>query len=101
MNKRQTKKVTFSDALVTVFTLHTWLFAYKQARKGEYKELVSDRMRFNRRIHQANVIIGPVLKNKLNLFTYKKMHTSQSSVIQNSDVKQTTCMLSTKSFING
>ena len=62
---KPTKKVGFSETLETVHVLHAWSFAYRQARIGIYKQQLSDRMRFNRRIRELDVKLGPVLNYRL------------------------------------
>lgn len=41
--------------------MHTWDFAYRAARKGEWQEIARDRDRFQQRIRR----VAPILNNVL------------------------------------
>lgn len=45
-------RVGFDESKNVVHTMHVWLYAYKQARKGEWGQVARDRHRFKRRIQK-------------------------------------------------
>lgn len=57
------KLVTINDS-PKVYYLVKWSFAYRQARISEYQKHYSDRMRFERRIIQTEIILYPILKSE-------------------------------------
>ena len=65
--KKKKKKVCFKpdDELVTVHPMVVWSFAYKQARKGTWQVEALDRIRFQKRIKELDVILTPVLLAKM------------------------------------
>lgn len=53
-------KVTFNPD-IKISTMDLWAFAYYEARKSNWQQIVADRNRFQRRINQTGKIISPVL----------------------------------------
>lgn len=41
--------------------MHTWKFAYSQARKSEVFQYKADKERFEKRINETNGILAPIL----------------------------------------
>ena len=56
-------KVDFKSP--TVYTMYTWDIAYKNARRGHWKQIARDREQFQRRIVAVATIIEPVLKKHI------------------------------------
>lgn len=61
-----TKSVSFHTIHEIKF-LYTWKYAHQQARKGTWHIDAVDRIRFQRRITQTEIIIDPVLHNHIRL----------------------------------
>ena len=59
------KKVTF-DGCVQIKYMFAWSVAYKFARLSPWMTVAIDRFRFEQRIKEIDVILAPVLKNKIN-----------------------------------
>ena len=59
------KKVHFQTDKTEVHKIIAWDFAYRQARIGHWKNYVTDRLQFQRRIDQAAKIIEPILEKKI------------------------------------
>lgn len=59
-NSERTKKVKFFLPPL-VHEMHTWLFAYKNARRGKWEQIARDRSRFEYRIKRMEKIISPIL----------------------------------------
>lgn len=64
---KKNKCVTFNDK-VKIRTMYVWPYAHKEARKSNFKHIVADRHRFQRRIEKMEQLLSPILFN-----TYKKM----------------------------
>lgn len=59
------KKVVRVDETKNVrHNLHTWTYAYREARKGVWQREVMDRMRFERRIVKAEAELYKVLSSE-------------------------------------
>jgi hypothetical protein len=58
------KKVKF-QVNPEIHEIIAWDFAYRQARKGHWKNYATDRLQFRRRLDQTAKIIEPVLQKKL------------------------------------
>jgi hypothetical protein len=62
---QRNKSVRFNDT-VQVRYMWSWMFAYRNARKGGcWEQCARDRDRFKRRIIDLALIIEPVLLNKI------------------------------------
>ena len=46
--------------------MYAWDFAYRNARRGHWKQIARDRERFQRKIVQIAAIIEPVCKKHIN-----------------------------------
>lgn len=57
------KKVRFDETQNKTLNMIVWSYAYKEARRGMWRQEVADRMRFKRRIES----VGLVLKDVLNM----------------------------------
>lgn len=57
------KKVCFND-VPTYHYMHAWQFAFKEARKSNWKIYLMDQCRFQRRISNVENILAPVLDTK-------------------------------------
>lgn len=44
-----------------VHEIRAWKFAYSQARKGPWEQMVRDRGRFEKRINEVSRILSPIL----------------------------------------
>jgi hypothetical protein len=62
------KKVSFDEKL-QINILRTWDYAYRDARKSNWMQLGRDRARFQRRIHQCEEILSPILEKKIAIIT--------------------------------
>lgn len=64
---KRKKRVCFKPdhELVVVHPMIVWSFAYRQARKGTWEVDALDRLRFQRRIEEADKILTPVLLAKI------------------------------------
>lgn len=58
MNK---KKVTFNEDKNEVYNMVVWNFAYRKAREDIYKFFRLDRLRFQRRIQHAEILLSDIL----------------------------------------
>jgi Phosphatase-1 catalytic subunit binding region len=66
------KSVRFNDAIQLRY-MWSWMFAYRQARKGWYwEQCARDRARFQRRIENFASIIEPVLLSKIQMYNFNK-----------------------------
>lgn len=61
---RQKKRVTF-DPHPVVHKMHTWCFAYNNARKSDYEQFARDGYPFQNRIRQLDEIISPIWRKNL------------------------------------
>ena len=61
---QNSKKVRFNEN-VTVHYMIYWDFAYREARKGTWKQEIADRCRFTRRVQELDLMLGPYLKKKI------------------------------------
>lgn len=68
MNK---KTVQFDDSKTKVHNLITWSYAYRQARKGLWQKEMADRMRFQRRIDNTQVVLQDILDIEHRLEVYR------------------------------
>lgn len=57
------RKVTFNPD-VEVLTIYEWPFAYAEARKSNWLQIVADRFRFQRRINEMSETLSPVLTDE-------------------------------------
>lgn len=64
--KKSTKTVQFNLKPKT-YTMYTWSFAYKEARKDKWQQMARDRSRFKDRINKLDEIISPILNSQWNL----------------------------------
>lgn len=63
------KRVTFAEKS-EIRIMHTWQFAYNQARKDKWQQAARDRSRFEKRIYETGKIIALSLENKYLTFFY-------------------------------
>lgn len=63
----ETKSIKFVD-IPTVHEMHTWKFAYKQARMSNWQVDASNRAHFSKRVKRIEKIVGPVLEEKHDIF---------------------------------
>lgn len=68
---RQFKTVRFDETRNEVFRMCTWTYAHRQARKGRWQQDVLDTMRFQKRVADAEALIGYVfnLEHRLRIYT--------------------------------
>lgn len=52
--------------------MHTWSFAYRAARKGEWEMYARDRERFKLRIYRAAFTLNPILEREHRQKIYEK-----------------------------
>lgn len=45
----------------TIYHLHVWSFAHREARIGNWRQIALDRHRFERRIKRSAILISPIL----------------------------------------
>ena len=57
------KKVRFKENVDIHYMIH-WDFAYREARKGTWKQEYADKCRFLQRINEMELKLGPYLKGK-------------------------------------
>ena len=57
--------------------MHTWLYAYQNARRGEWEMFARDHERFQLRIKKFSKVLDPIIltkceefKKKINTFLY-------------------------------
>ena len=58
------KSVTFQEEKNKLYVLVQWNFAYKQARKCEFRTYYLDRLRFEKRINNCKIILDPILSKE-------------------------------------
>lgn len=56
----------------TVHIMHTWCYAYRAARKGEWEMYARDRERFKLRIQRAAFTLNPILEREHRQKIYEK-----------------------------
>lgn len=56
----------------TVHVMHTWSYAYRAARKGEWEMYARDRERFKLRIQRAALTLNPILDREHRQKIYEK-----------------------------
>ena len=61
---RNNKKVTFKED-VQIFYTYVWSYASREARKSYWLTYTTDRLRFKRRIEKLEVLLTPILQQKL------------------------------------
>ncbi|XP_065367820.1 uncharacterized protein PPP1R15 [Calliphora vicina] len=71
LNCDKKKKVRFNTK-PTVHVMHTWTYAYRAARKGEWEMYARDRERFKLRIQRAALTINPILQREHRQKIYEK-----------------------------
>lgn len=59
------KSVNFSDERNRIYILVKWQFAYRQARKGDNGKTYLDRLRFEKRIIQSEIILHLIFDKEL------------------------------------
>lgn len=59
------KRVQFQEDKTEIHQIIAWDFAYRQARKGHWKNYATDRLQFQRRIDQTAKVIEPILEKKI------------------------------------
>lgn len=69
-NIKHTKKVRFCDK-PNILIMHTWQFAYIQARKDMWQQAARDRSRFEIRINNLSQIISPIIEERLKKYFQK------------------------------
>ena len=68
------KKVTFDENKNKTIIMHTWSYAYKNARIGSFWiQCVADRKRFQRRIDSLEPILNKVLDSNHRKKIYYKI----------------------------
>ena len=76
-------KVHFpTKGLVKVHKLMHWTYAYKAARKGPWEQYARDRERFKKRIERVEVVLRPVLLNKIKTFTHAEPRCFECNTLQ-------------------
>lgn len=63
LDMKSNRKVQFIDK-PNIKILHTWQFAYMQARRDKWQQAARDRTRFEMRIKKLSEIISPILEKK-------------------------------------
>ncbi|TMW54737.1 hypothetical protein DOY81_000268 [Sarcophaga bullata] len=71
LNCDKKKKVRFNTK-PTVHVMHTWSYAYRAARKGEWEMYARDRERFKLRIQRAAFTLNPILEREHRQKIYEK-----------------------------
>ncbi|KNC22287.1 hypothetical protein FF38_12907 [Lucilia cuprina] len=71
LNCDKKKKVRFNTK-PTVHVMHTWNYAYRAARKGEWEMYARDRERFKLRIQRAASTLNPILEREHRQKIYEK-----------------------------
>ncbi|QIH04890.1 hypothetical protein [Dasineura jujubifolia toursvirus 2a] len=67
-NKKYIQKhVSFSEEK-NIIILYTWQFASHSARIGKWEEVARDRERFRRRIHDIEILLEHILRDKISKF---------------------------------
>lgn len=56
----------------TVHVMHTWSYAYRAARKGEWEMYARDRERFKLRIQRTALTLNPILQREHRQKIYEK-----------------------------
>lgn len=69
------KNVIFNP-VPCVIVLHTWQYAYRQARKGPWEQYARDTARFKQRIEKVDAIISAILKKDHHHKMYMLHHAS-------------------------
>ena len=68
------KRVTFNEKNNKLYIMHTWLYAYKNARKGYcWIQCSIDRERFKKRINKLEPIITKILDHSHREKIYRKL----------------------------
>lgn len=59
---------------MTVHPMVTWSYAYQEARKGPWEQYARDTERFQKRVEEAELVIGPVLLSNHRQQIYEKYY---------------------------
>lgn len=57
------KSVTFDEEKNIVHQTFVWAFAYREARKSDFQQLMLDRYRFQRRIEKIKTTLDMILES--------------------------------------
>lgn len=68
---KEIKRVQFSDSSNVVYTMYTWSYAYREARRGRWQQDILDRMRFKRRLTDIELIVSRVLDKEHRYRVYR------------------------------
>ncbi|KAM7342602.1 protein phosphatase 1 regulatory subunit 15 [Cochliomyia hominivorax] len=82
LNCDKKKKVRFNTK-PTVHVMHTWNYAYRAARKGEWEMYARDRERFKWRIQRTALTLNPILEREHRQKIYEKRF---ANIYDNDDV---------------
>lgn len=63
-SNRDTKKSVRFSPQTSVIVLHAWMYAYKQARKGQWEQYARDAIRFKQRIKVVGEILSSILSKE-------------------------------------
>lgn len=70
--EKKSKKVVRFDECPRVLVMHTWSWASREARRGQWEQIARDTQRFKMRIERQKDVIEPVLVKKLQLMLSDK-----------------------------
>lgn len=68
-------QVTFNP-VVTRFNMYTWDYAYRKARQSNWRQVASDRYRFQRKILKIGRIISSILTAEHRHKIFNKLYAS-------------------------
>lgn len=57
------RRVKFDESRNQIYVTHTWLYAYKQTRRGPWETFARDRYRFQRLVNSVTNSISRILSN--------------------------------------
>lgn len=81
------KKVRFNTKPI-VHVMHTWSYAYRAARKGQWEMYARDRERFRLRVQRAAVLLNPILEREHRQKIYEKRFANQLNSNDDDDENQ-------------
>lgn len=59
MKNKNLKRVSF-DSNVKILNMHAWSFAYREARKNDWKTIAADRYRFDLRRQRFEAMLATI-----------------------------------------